>query len=401
MLLLAAAAAVAAGVVSNLAAPVVAKLAMAVHALDYPGGRKLQTEATPRLGGVAIAGGVAFSAAGVALAKWVQLSAAIHRSEIIALAMSGALVFFVGFVDDLIGVSTWHKFAAQILAALLLVHVGWQFQVLSLPWSGAIMLGPFGPLLTVLWIVGVTNAVNLLDGLDGLAAGVVAIIAASLLAYALLLNNLGTVILMAAITGACIGFLRHNWAPARIFMGDSGSLTLGFLLAAMSVHSALKAPAAIAILVPLLALGVPVIDTLLVMVVRFLSRSHGALGERLLAMFRADRNHIHHLLLRRRGTGRRVVAWIYGTVLTFCALAVVVAVTRNRTLGILVLLIEGAVMLGLRQSGLRARLAETSTEQRQTLRSELGVESGDGLDATGQHAQVVAFPEPRRRSEGG
>ena len=115
----------------------------------------------------------------------------------------------------------------------------------------------------------------------------------------------------------------------------------------------------------------------------------------------ASSNHIHHLLLRRRGTGRRVVAWIYGTVLTFCVLAVVVAVTRNRTLGMLVLLIEGAVMLGLRQSGLRARLAETSTEQRQTLRSELGVESGDG-DSTGDlAAQVVAFPEPKRRSEGG
>ncbi|HEV8238158.1 MAG TPA: MraY family glycosyltransferase [Thermoanaerobaculia bacterium] len=401
MLLLAAAAAIAAAVVSNLAAPVVARLAMAVRALDYPGGRKQQETATPRLGGIAIAGGVAFAAAGVALARWVQLSTTIHRSEMIALAMSGALIFFVGFVDDLIGVSTWHKFAAQVLAALLLVHVGWQFQVLSLPGSGAILLGSFGPLLTVLWIVGVTNAVNLLDGLDGLAAGVVAIIAASLLAYALMLGNLGTVILMAAITGACLGFLRHNWAPAKIFMGDSGSLTLGFLLGAMTVHGALKAPAAIAILVPLLALGVPVIDTLLVMVVRFLSRSHGALGERILGMFRADRNHIHHLLLRRRGTGRRVVAWIYGTVLTFCVLAVLVAVTRNRTLGILVLAIEGAVIVALRQSGLRARLAETSSEQRQSLRSELGVESRDG-DSTGDlAAQVVAFPEPKRRSEGG
>ncbi len=402
MLMLAAAAAIAAGVVSNLAVPLVARMAMAVRALDYPGGRKLQEAATPRLGGIAIAAGVAFAAAGVALAKWVQLSAAIHRSELIALAMAAALVFFVGFVDDLIGVSAWHKFAVEVLAALLLVHVGWQFHALSLPGSGAIALGPFGPLLTVLWIVGVTNAVNLLDGLDGLAAGVVAIIAASLLAYALLLGNLGTVILMAAITGACLGFLRHNWAPAKIFMGDSGSLTLGFLLAAMSVHSALKAPAAIAILVPLLALGVPVIDTLLVMVVRFLSRSHGALGERLLGMFRADRNHIHHLLLRRRGTGRRVVTWIYGTVLTFCVLAVLVAVTRNPTLGVAVLAIEGVVMLSLRQSGLRARLAETSTEQRHALRSDLGVDSGDGLDATGDRpAQVVAFPEPKRRSDRG
>src|ERR1051325_3601422 len=401
MVVLAVAAAVAAGLVSNLAVPLVARVATAVNALDYPGGRKQQENATPRLGGIAIVGGVFFAAGGVALAKWIELSAIIHRSELIALAMSAALVFFLGLVDDLLGVSAWQKFGVETLAALLLVHVGWQFHALSLPGQPSLDLGMLGPLLTVLWIVGVTNAVNLLDGLDGLAAGVVAIIAASLLAYALLLNNLGTVILMAASNGACLGFLRHNWAPAKIFMGDSGSLTLGFLLAAMTVHSSLKAPAAIAILVPLLALGVPVIDTLLVMVVRFLLRSHSALGERLLAMFRADRNHIHHLLLRRRGTGRRVVAWIYGTVLTFCVLAVVVSVTRNRTLGILVLLIEGAVMLGLRQSGLRARLAETSTEQRQSLRSELGIESGDGLDDTGQPAQVVAFRDARRRSERG
>ncbi len=399
MLILAVAAVIAAGLVSNLSVPLIARVAMAVHALDYPGGRKQQMSATPRLGGVAIVGGVAFAAAGVALAKWVPLSAAIHRSEIIALAMAGALVFFVGCVDDLLGVSTWKKFGVEVLAALLLVHVGWQFHALSIPGQPSIDLGMLGPVLTVLWIVGVTNAVNLLDGLDGLAAGVVAIIAASLLAYALLLGNLGTVILMAAIFGACLGFLRHNWAPAKIFMGDSGSLTLGFLLAAMTVHCSLKAPAAIAILVPLVALGVPVIDTLLVMVMRFLSRPHGALADRLLAMFRADRNHIHHLLLRRRSRVR-VVAWLYGIVITFCALAMVVALTRNPTLGLLVLAIEGAVILALRRSGVRARLAESSAEQRQALRSDLGVESADGTGPKGPlTAQIVAFPEPARRSE--
>jgi UDP-GlcNAc:undecaprenyl-phosphate GlcNAc-1-phosphate transferase len=405
MLLLAGAAAFGAGMVANLSVPLVARIATAVRALDYPGGRKQQESVTPRLGGIAIVAGVAFAAAGVALANWVQLSSAIARSELIGLAMAAGLVFFVGLVDDLLGVSTWQKFGAQTLAALLLVHVGWQFHVLSVPGGEGIALGRvFGPLLTVLWIVGVTNAVNLLDGLDGLAGGVVAIIAASLLAYALLLGNLGTVILMAAITGACLGFLRHNWAPARIFMGDSGSLTLGFLLAAMTVHSSLKAPAAIAILVPLVALGVPVIDTLLVMSVRFLARPHGRFADRLLAMFRADRNHIHHLLLHRRDRGR-VVAWIYATVIVFCGLAMVVALTRNPTLGLFVLAIEGVVILALRRSGVQARLAQASAEQRQALRkdlgSNLGIVNGEGLDDTGQPAQVVPFPEAARRLEQG
>jgi hypothetical protein len=167
----------------------------------------------------------------------------------------------------------------------------------------------------------------------------------------------------------------------------------------MTVHSSLKAPAAIAILVPLLALGVPVIDTLMVMTVRFIARPHNPLASRLLAMFRADRNHIHHLLLRRRGRGRVVVAWIYGIVLTFCVLAVVVAVTRNPTLGMLVLATEGAVMLLLRRSSVRARLAEASVEQRQALRSDLGFQNGDSSlldgDSTGE---VVSFHEAARRS---
>jgi UDP-GlcNAc:undecaprenyl-phosphate GlcNAc-1-phosphate transferase len=279
---------------------------------------------------------------------------------------------------------------------MLLVHVGWSFQVLSLPGDRTLDLGMLGPVVTVVWIVGVTNAINLIDGLDGLAGGVVAIIAASLLGYALLLGNPGTVILMAAMTGACLGFLRHNWAPARIFMGDSGSLTLGFVLAAVTVHSSLKAPAAIAIVVPLLALGVPVMDTLLVMGVRFLARPHSAFGERLLAMFHADRNHLHHLLLRQSKSRGRAVAWIYGTVLTFCFAALVVALTRNPLLGVVVLVIEGGVLVMLRQSDFRERLLVVARLRRQELKREIGSSWPEG-DDSGSH--VLPFSELPRRTE--
>jgi UDP-GlcNAc:undecaprenyl-phosphate GlcNAc-1-phosphate transferase len=370
-LTLALAAAIAAGLVTDLAVPLAARAALALRALDYPGGRKIQLAVTPRLGGVAIAAGVAFGGAGVALATWSSLQARISRSEVIALALAAGLVFLVGVVDDVIGVSSLKKFGVQALAGILLVNVGWSFHVLSLPGGNSLDLGVFGPLLTILWIAGVTNAVNLIDGLDGLAAGVVSIIAASLLAYALLLGNPGTVILMAAITGACLGFIRHNWAPAKIFMGDSGSLTLGFLLGAMTVHSSLKAPAAIAIVVPVLALGLPVLDTLLVMGVRFLARPHGGFANRLLAMFHADRNHIHHLLLAYGKSRRRVVGWIYGLVLTFCLLALAVALTRNPMLGLAVLAIEGAVMVVLRRSGMRRQLAERARIERLQLRDEI------------------------------
>src|SRR5262249_45772064 len=144
------------------------------------------------------------------------------------------------------------------------------------PYWGNVPLGLLGGLGTMLWIVGVTNAINLLDGLDGLAGGVAAIIATSLLVFGLIQANTLMVILTAAIVGACLGFLRHNWAPARIYMGDSGSLMLGFLLAVMSLHASIKGAATVAILVPLLALGLPVIDTLLVMAVRFVEKPQGS-----------------------------------------------------------------------------------------------------------------------------
>jgi UDP-GlcNAc:undecaprenyl-phosphate GlcNAc-1-phosphate transferase len=271
--ILALAAAIAACLVTDLAVPLVVRLAHTLRALSYPG--KMPMVGTPRLGGVAVVAGVACGGVGVALASWsTSLAFRISRSEVIALALASSLVFLVSVVDDILGVSSFKKFGVQALAAVLLVHVGWSFRVLSLPDGHNLDLGIFGPVLTVVWIAGVTNAVNLIDGLGGLAASVVPIIAASLLVYALLLGNPGTVILMAAMIGACLGFIRHNWAPVKIFMGDSGSLTLGFLLCALAVHSSLKAPpAAIVIVVPVLALGLQVLANMLVMRVRFLARS--------------------------------------------------------------------------------------------------------------------------------
>ena len=296
-----------------------------------------------------------------------------------------SLVFLVGAVDDLGGVSAGKKLLLQLVAAWPVVQAGWAFEVLRLPIVGEIHLGLFGGLVSLLWIVGVTNAINLLDGLDGLASGVVTIIAVSFLGYAVLQGNPGTVILMAAIAGSCVGFLRHNWEPARVFMGDSGSLTLGFLLAATSVHSSLKAPAAVAILVPILALGVPVMDTLLVMAVRFLDRPKGALTGRFLRMFHADRKHLHHLLAHFGGARSRIVALIYAVVLSFCALALVVAVTGETTLGVVLVLLEFAVILGMRQMGMAMEARRLARLQREEVKAEV---LGHNLAAEGRVAGV-------------
>lgn len=360
-----------AGLVTNLLVPPVIRVAGALGALDHPGGRKLQVADVPRLGGVAISAGSGIAAGGIAMMQWGDWGVQIGRSELVALAFGTLLVFMAGVIDDLHGVSSLQKFLLELCAAVLVIRAGWSFEVLSLPGVGTVELGIWGQLASLLWIVGVTNAINLIDGLDGLAGGVVTIISASLLVHAILLGNLFTAILMGAMVGACLGFLRHNWPPARIFMGDSGSLVLGFLLSVMAVHSALKAPATVAILVPILVLGVPVIDTLMVMAVRFLERPKLRLVERFLRMFRADRQHLHHLLLQVGAGHRRIVAWIYALVLACCGLALVVAVTRNRTLGLVLLAVEFVVIVGMRRLGIAVEARRLALHKRAAVRDAL------------------------------
>lgn len=374
ILLYALGAAIVAALATSLMVQPVTWLAEKVGALDHPGGRRVQTEPKPRLGGVAIAFGLALGGGGAAISLWGRLGSTISRNELLALAFGAGVVFLVGVVDDLSqrgGVSCSRKFFFQLVAAWPLVHLGWSFEVLRLPVIGQVDLGILGAPLSLLWIVGVTNAINLIDGLDGLAGGVVTIISVSFLGYAILQGNPGTVILMAAVAGACAGFLPHNWHPARIFMGDSGSLTLGFLLAATTVHSSLKAPAAVAILVPILALGVPVMDTLLVMAVRFLDRPKNALADRLLGMFHADRKHLHHLLSYLGGRRSRIVGVIYAVVLSFCALALLVAVTGQTTLGIALIALEFSVILAMRQFGMAMQVRHLSRLQREEIKAEV------------------------------
>ena len=363
-------AAVIAALLTNLMVPPVTRLAIALRALDHPDERKHQASAVPRLGGVAIAIGLALGAGLAGISRYGEWDG-INRVEMVVLMLGTGLIFLVGVADDLIGVSAYKKLFFEILAACLLMRIGWSFEVLRLPLAGVIHLGLLGPVVSIAWVVAVTNAINLIDGLDGLAGGVVAIISTSLLVYAVVQGNPGTVLLMAATAGSCIGFLRHNWEPARIFMGDSGSLTLGFLLAAATVHSSLKAPAAVAILVPILALGVPVMDALLVMGVHFLERPKGPLTGRILRIFLADRQHLHHLLAHYGGARSRIVAVIYGVVLSFCVLALLVAFTGEATLGIALVLLEFVVILAMRKRGMAMEARRLAEIQREAIKTEV------------------------------
>jgi UDP-GlcNAc:undecaprenyl-phosphate GlcNAc-1-phosphate transferase len=408
-LLLGAAAAFAlALLVSHLLTPVMRRLAELLEALDHPDERKHQEVAVPRLGGVAIFAGVVLGTTAALTVWWEtwqseseQANWIVTSPHLATVAIAVLMIFLVGLADDLRrkGISASKKFLVQVAAASLLVSIGWWFKSLTIPipfLDDKLVLGWLGPLVTVLWIVGVTNAINLIDGLDQLAGGVVTIISFGLLISSLVgsATLLGTV-LLAAMMGACVGFLPYNRPDGengrkrRIFMGDSGSLTLGFLLAVVSIHplpsTTSKATTAVAILVPVLALGLPVMDTLAVMAVRFLDRPHGPLGERFLRMFSADRNHLHHVLESFVANRRRIVGLIYGAVFSFCMLALLVAWVQNTALGLVLVAVEIVAVLVLRNMDKLPR------------RHRKAEEAGEADEAT---VQVPPTPLRRRRARG-
>ncbi len=359
---------------ATLAFPLVRRIAMAVRAVDYPGGRHVHREAIPRMGGIAIGAGIAAGLALPVALLWKDCVGAVTPLQALTLLLGTCLIFIIGLVDDTVGLTPMQRFVVQVFAAAGVVYAGWSFSVLYVPLFGEIHLAFWGGLVTIVWIVGVTNAINLLDGLDGLAGGVAAIIATSLVVFAWIQGNPVTFILMSAIVGSCLGFLRHNWAPAKIYMGDSGSLTLGFLLSVMSMNASMKGAAAVAILVPILALGLPVIDTLLVMVVRFVEKPQGSALRRFGRMFQADRNHVHHLMARTAPSRKQIVLVIYCVAASFCLMALLVAVSRSAVLGVALVIVEVAVVALMRNTGIDSRARVLSLEQRRKVRAHFQIE---------------------------
>ncbi len=354
------------GLTTTMVVPSVARLANFLGAYDTPGPRKSHPTPIPRLGGLAIVIGIGVGAI-VAMTpySWRQQ---IPARELIYFAIAVLIVLMIGVLDDVTGVSVVQKFFFQIVAAAIVIRLGWSVDFVRLPFAGHVELGYLGPVASLIWLVGVTNAINLLDGLDGLANGIVAIIALTLMLYALLHGGLFAVIVTGAVAGASLAFLRFNWEPARIFMGDSGSLTLGFALAAFTLKSSIQAPATVAILVPILALGLPVIDTLLVMAVRFLEGTENSLPARIAAMFKADRRHLHHLALALAPKRKQIVLWLYAVVTTFCLMALLVAYQENMSLGISLILIEITVVVVIRWAGMKAEARKVAFLARQEAR---------------------------------
>ena len=273
-----------ASVLSFAATPLVKKLAVSVGAMDVPkDNRRMHKVPIPRLGGLAIF---------VAFVITVLIFAKIDR-QMRGILIGSLLIVMLGVLDDIYSLRALPKFLVQIAAAVVVVLYGCRIEFISNPvlTSTATYLrlsNVVSIVITIVWIVAITNAVNFIDGLDGLAVGVSGISAATMLVVSILVAEQNVAIIMAALFGACLGFIPYNFNPAKIFMGDTGSTFLGFILATMSIQGLFKLYAIISFAVPFLILGIPIFDICFA-VIRRLARGQNPMT--------ADREHVHHRLI--------------------------------------------------------------------------------------------------------
>ena len=349
-----AAALLVAAIVAFIATPVVRSLAFKIGAVDVPkDNRRMHNHPIPRMGGLAIFFGFILSAM-----IFVPLSTPVR-----GMLLGGVIIVILGIFDDIYALPALPKFFVQIAAALVAVLMGNQIDILSNPnifssepyW----VLGIWSIPISVLWIVGITNAVNLIDGLDGLACGVSTISSMTMLVIALTVAEPDTALLMAALAGACIGFLPYNLNPAKIFMGDTGSTFLGFILATVSIDGLFKSYAIISFAVPFLMLGLPIFDTCFAI---FRRVSHGQ------SPMAPDRGHIHHRLIDMGFSQKQAVAVLYiiSAILGLCAVVLTTSGELKAMLLLLALCAAGAVSGRIFLSNNEKRRSEDKAESPDT-----------------------------------
>lgn len=346
------------GVLSLMLTPLVIRLANFIGAIDHPDERKVHSHPIPRLGGVAIF--TSFLASLVIFfffdpTRTSSLWVVSHQG--IMLIASLLLVFLLGMWDDLHSLKPGQKFLIQLIAATIAYLAGFRISSVTHPLgeSMPLALGVLDFPATILWIVGVSNAFNLVDGLDGLASGIGLIAASTIGAIAYLNGDMTTAIPAFILGGALIGFLWYNFNPARIFLGDSGSLFIGFALAILSMQSSTKGSTAFAIVVPILCVGLPIMDTLLSMTRRLLDSllpeklRRGSFLHKLHSMFLPDKKHIHHQLLARGYSQRRAVLTLYVVSCLFGLGAFGVTILNNTQASLILIAVAIATMIGVRQ----------------------------------------------------
>lgn len=330
-------------IVSFIATPYVKKLAEKVGAVDAPNQRKVHTRIMPRMGGLAIYLGY--------LAAFFLFVPYASMSEMLGIFIGSTIVMAVGMLDDKYQLSPKWKLIGQLIAtAIVVIPFGLKIGVVNLPYSGSIDFSSgwlfwLAIPITMFWIVGVTNAVNLIDGLDGLSAGVSAIAAGTMGVMALLMDDYKVATYCFVLLGAILGFLYFNFHPARLFMGDTGSLFLGFNLAALSIMG-FKEALFVSFIIPIVVLGVPLWDTFFAIVRRIVNKK---------PISSPDKGHLHHCLLNMGLSHRSTVLTIYSISIFFGTMAILLTKTTKWTTIIVMVVLLIAIHLGTEIVGLVSR----------------------------------------------
>jgi len=307
-------------IISFILTPLARKLAFKVGALDIPkDARKIHKKPMPYFGGLAIY-------VAIISCMFVYMP---HNEANISIMIGATIIVLTGIVDDMYGMPAKIKLIMQIIAASIAIMGGVKIHFITNPLSatGMSLLRDLTIPITLFWIVGITNTINLIDGLDGLASGVASIAAATLLLTAALKGYDFIVMQCAIIVGASLGFLPFNFNPAKIFMGDTGSLLLGYMLAVTSILGMVKSVAAVALVVPVFALGVPIFDTTFAIIRRYINKK---------PIMEADKDHLHHKLMR-KGLNQRQTVLIMYFISMMLGLAAIIVSDADPRIGIVVI----------------------------------------------------------------
>lgn len=298
--------------------PLTIKLAKRFGIVDLPKDkRKIHSGAMPRIGGLAIVLSI-FIGMGIYYFSTKMIDSIALNEKFIGYLMGALVIFLMGLVDDIFNLKARYKFIFQLVAAGIVYYYGIVIEGIKIPfiYTDVIDFGILSLPITMIWIIGVTNAVNLIDGLDGLAAGISAISATALLIIFITTSaSLEAIIITATLVGSTLGFLPYNFNPAKTFMGDVGSNFLGFTLACVAVLGFAKGYTMLAIIAPILTLGVPIFDTLFAMIRRFINHK---------PMLCPDGGHVHHRLLKRGFNQRQAVLILYTITSILCIIAVTI-----------------------------------------------------------------------------
>ncbi|MBH0161709.1 glycosyltransferase family 4 protein [Fictibacillus sp. 26RED30] len=291
-----------------LVTPFVIKLALKIGAVDQPNKRKVHMKPMPRIGGLAIFIGVVIG----------YFISGVYFIPITAISIGGVVILLLGIIDDLITLSAKVKLIFQTVAALIVVSSGLLIEVIHIPLLGTYQIGLLSYPLTLLWIVGITNSINLIDGLDGLATGVSSIILITIGSLAFIHGKALILTFCIILLGSLLGFLIHNFYPAKIFLGDMGALFIGYSISVISLLGLYKSVTLFSMFVPLLLLGVPLFDTLFAIIRRTINQT---------GIMSPDKNHLHHRLMSKGLSHKNAVLFIYGMGVIFSIIAITSAYT--------------------------------------------------------------------------